>query len=152
GLKEVPEKMRSDFRARYSGIYRQYVDLLLGQNQPAQAFEVLERSRTRILLEMLLAARIDIHKGADASLLEQEHSLRELLAAKSDRRLRLLGEKDKEKQVAAFTQEIEELEKQYQDVEEQLRVNSPAYAALTQPQSLSVDEIHQLLDPDTALL
>jgi len=78
--------------------------------------------------------------------------LRELLAAKSDRRLRLLGEKDKEEQVAAFTSEIEDLEKQYQDVEERLRANSPTYAALTQPQPLRASEIQQLLDAETVLL
>ena len=99
-----------------------------------------------------MAAHIDIRKGADAGLLQQEHSLRELLAAKSDRRLRLLGEKDKEKQVAAFTTEIEDLEKQYQDVKERLRANSPPYAALTQPQPLSASEVQQLLDADTVLL
>jgi CHAT domain-containing protein/Tfp pilus assembly protein PilF len=146
------EEVRSGFRASHSDIYREYVDLLIGQNQATQAFEILERSLTRILLEMLMAAHIDIRKGADAGSLQQEHSLQELLAAKSDRRLRWLGEKDKEKQVAAFTKEIEDLEKQYQDVEERLRANSPTYAALTQPQPLSLGEIQQLLDADTVLL
>jgi CHAT domain-containing protein len=146
------EEERSGFHATHSEIYRGYVDLLLGQNKPAQAFEVLERSRARILLEMLMAAHIDIRKGADAALLEREHSLRDLLAAKSDRRLRLLGEGDQEKQIAAFTQEIEGLEKEYQEVEDQLRLSRPGYAALTQPQPLNTNEIQLLLDPDTVLL
>jgi len=146
------EEIRSGFRAKYSDIYRGYVDLLLAQQHPEKAFEVLERSRARILLEMLTAAHIDIHKGADSSLLEQERSLRESLAAKSDRRLRLLGDKKNEKQVAVFTQEIEELEKQYQEVEGRLRANSPAYAALTQLQPLTASEIQQLLDADSVLL
>jgi CHAT domain-containing protein/Tfp pilus assembly protein PilF len=146
------EEVRSGFRANHSHIYREYVDLLLGQNQPAQAFEILERSRTQTMVEMLMAAHIDIRKGADEGLLQQERSLRELLAAKSDHRLRLLGEKDKEKQVAAFTSEIEDLEKQYQDVEERLRATSPTYADLTQPQPLGVSEIQQLLDAETVVL
>ena len=146
------EEVRSGFRANHSDIYRECVDLLLGRHQTAQAFEILERSRTRVLLEMLMAAHIDIRKGADAGLLQQEHSLRELLAAKSDRRLRLLGEKDTEKQVAAFTSEIEDLEKQYQDVEERLRANSSTYADLTQPQPIRASEIQQLLDAETVLL
>jgi len=146
------EEVRSGFYANHSDIYREYVDLLLEQNQQAQAFEILERSRTRILLEMLMAANIDIRKGADASLLEQERSLRKLLAAKSDRRLRLLGEKDEEKQIAVFTQQIEDLEKEYQEIEDRLRLSSAGYAALTQPQSLNANEIQGLLDPDTVLL
>jgi CHAT domain-containing protein/tetratricopeptide (TPR) repeat protein len=146
------EEVRAGFRADHSSIYKEYVDLLLAQKQPTLAFEVLERSRARGLLEMLTAAHIDIHKGADPSLLEQEHSLRELLAVKSDRRLRLLGDTKNEKQVAVFTQEIAELEKQYQEVEERLRLNSPAYAALTQLQPLSTDEIQHLLDADSMLV
>jgi CHAT domain-containing protein/Tfp pilus assembly protein PilF len=146
------EESRSAFRAGHSDIYRDYVGLLLEQKQLARALEVLERYRARTLLETLSAARVDIHKGANPSLLERERSLRELLTAKSDRRLRLLGDKKNEKQVAAFTQEIEDLDKQYQEVEERLRQESPGYAALTQPQPLTASEIQQLLDPDTLLL
>jgi CHAT domain-containing protein/Tfp pilus assembly protein PilF len=146
------EDVRSGFRAKHSGIYKEYIGLLLAQKQTGRAFEVLELSRARTLLEMLLAAHLDIHKGADPSLLQQERILEETRAAKADRRLRLQGENNNEKQVAAFTREIEDLDKQYQEVEERLRLSSPSYAALTQPQPLSVSEIQQLLDPDTLLL
>jgi CHAT domain-containing protein/tetratricopeptide (TPR) repeat protein len=146
------EDVRSGFRAKHAGIYKEDIDLLLAQKQTDRAFEILELSRARTLMEMLLAAHLDIHKGADPSLLQQERSLEETRAAKSDRRLRLQGEKNNEKQVAAFTKEIEDLDKQYQEVEERLRLTSPSYAALTQPQPLSASEIQQLLDPNTLLL
>jgi CHAT domain-containing protein/Tfp pilus assembly protein PilF len=146
------EEVRSSFRASHSDIYTDYVDLLLIQKQPEQAFGVLERSRARTLMEMLAAARVDIRKGADPVLLEQERSLQESLTAKSERRLQLLGEKNTEKQVAALEKEIAGLDKQYQGIEEQLHLNSPAYIALTQPQPLSTTEIQHLLDADTVLL
>jgi len=146
------EEVRSGFRAKHEDIYRQYIDVLVAQKQPERAFEVLERSRARVLLEVLEAAHLDIRRGADPSLLEQERSLRDLLAAKSDRRLRLLSENNNEKQLSAFATEIEDLEKQYQDVEERIKLNSPAYAALTQPQPLTANEIQHLLDADTVLI
>lgn len=146
------EEARSGFRARYSNIYKDYIDLLVEQNHPEKALEALDGSRARILFETLVAAGVDIRKGADASLLQQERSLQGLLTAKSDRRLRLMAEKNNDRQVAVFGQEIEDLEKQYQEVEERLRVNSPAYAALTQPQPLTLTAIQQLLDHDTLLL
>lgn len=146
------DELRSTFRANHLDIYQRFIELLVLQNQPNRALEILERSRARTLLEILSAAHLDIHHGADPSLLKQEQSLKELLSAKSQRRLQLLGDKNKEKQVAAFTQEIEDLKKQYQDVEERLRLTSPAYAALTQPQPLTASEIQQLLDSDTLLL
>lgn len=146
------EEVRSGFGAKHSGIYTAYVDLLLAQKKPERAFEVLERSRARVLLEMLTAAHVDIRTGADPWLLEQERSLQESLRAKSERRLRLLEQKNTEKQLAAISKEIEDLEKQFQDVEERLRLSNPGYAALTQPQPLAFGEIQKLLDSDTLLL
>lgn len=146
------EQVRSGFGAQHSDIYKSYVELLLSQKQPERALEVLERSRARTLLEMLAAARVDIRTGADPSLLEQERSLQKSLEAKLDRRLRLLARENTEQQVAAISKEIEDEEKQYQDVEEQIRVRSPGYAALTQPQPLAFAEIQRLLDSDTVLI
>jgi CHAT domain-containing protein/Tfp pilus assembly protein PilF len=147
------EETRSHFRAKHAGYYRGYIDLLLADKQPERAFQVLERLRGRSLLEILATARVDIRKGADAALLEKERSLRELLSAKSERRIKLLGEKHNEGQIAAFDKEINELLSQYKDTEEQIRAGSPAYAALTQPQPLSAKEVQQqLLDADTLLL
>src|SRR5207245_434022 len=119
------------FRAKHANYYRDYVDLLLAQGRSEQAFEVLERSRARTLLEMLAEGHIDIHEGADAGLRQQERDLQAEIAAKSNRRLRLLGEKHTEDQVAAIDQEIKKQVSEYQDVEEQLRSSSPVYAALT---------------------
>lgn len=146
------EEVRSSFRSEHQNYYKGYLDLLLSQNQPALALQASERSRARILLEMLESAHVDIHKGADPSLLEQERSLKKLIAAKSERRLRLLGDKNNEQQITAFSKEIEDLEKRYQGLEELLRLSSPGYLALTQPQSLAADEIQHLLDPETLLL
>lgn len=147
------EKVRSGFRANHSHIYGDYAGLLLAQNQPEQAFEIVERSRVRTLLEMLLAARIDIRKGANPSLLERERVLQDSLTAKSSRRLQVLGEMNNEKQLAALTRDIEELAGQYQEVEERLRMNSPDYAALSQPVTLTAGQIQrELLDDDTLLL
>lgn len=50
------QDVRSGFRARFDAYYRDYIDLLMRQNQPRRAFDVLERSRARSLLEMLAEA------------------------------------------------------------------------------------------------
>lgn len=160
------EEGHSGFRTEHSDIYREYIDLLLSQKHPGVAFEVLERSRARTVLEMLLAARVDIRRGMVTSLLEQKRSLQASLSAKYTRSLQLqvqlhmqlrgdeplLGYKNKEKQATAVTLVIAALEGLYQDVEERLRQNSWGYAALMQPQPLTAGEIQQLLDADTVLL
>ena len=147
------EEERSDFRARYEGYYKDYIDLLIAQKQPDLAFQVLERSRARTLLETLAAAHVDIRRGADASLLERERELRDSITATYGRRIRLLSGEHTEQQITSADQEVKKLLAQYDDVEGQIRVSSPAYAALTQPPPLNTKQIQQeLLDGNTLLL
>jgi CHAT domain-containing protein/Tfp pilus assembly protein PilF len=146
------EESRSGFRARHANFYRDYLDLLMRQNRPALAFQVLERSRAQTLLEMLAAAHVDVRKGVDAVLLERERSLASDITAKANRRIRLMGEEHSQERVAAVNQEIEKLLAEHKDLDEQIRVTSPGYAALTQPQPLQAKQIQELLEEDTLLL
>ena len=147
------EEIRSGFRAGYASYYKDYIDLLVKQGNPVIAFQVSERFRARSLLETLSAANIDIHTGVDSGLVEKERSLQQSLAAKADRRLRMLGEKHSDQQLAAMTREIDQLLRQYKEVEQQLRASSPSYAALTHPSTMNARQVQeQLLDAGTLLL
>src|SRR5205085_8767910 len=58
-----------------------------------------------------------------------------------------------EEQANAIAKEIDTLTTEFQQVEGQIRQTSPRYAALTQPQPLTLKEIQtQVLDSDTVLL
>jgi CHAT domain-containing protein/Tfp pilus assembly protein PilF len=145
--------VRAEFRAKHAGYYAAYSDLLLEQKQPELAFEILERSRARTLLEMLAESHLNIREGADPTLLEQQQKLQAALAAKTKERVDLLQGKHTEVQAAAAGKEIDGLLSQYRDVEEQIRSSNPRYAALTQPQTLSAADVRrQLIDADTVLL
>jgi CHAT domain-containing protein/Tfp pilus assembly protein PilF len=145
--------VRADFRAKHATYYSEYTDLLLSMGKPDAAFSVFERSHSRTLIEMMAAANIDIHQGVDSALLDHERSLRKAISTKSDLRVRLMGEAHSEDTLKAVQKDIDELLSQFQDVESQIRVASPAYAELTQPQPLSAKEVQtQLLDPNTLLL
>jgi len=143
----------SSFLAKHQDIYRQYADLLVQLGSVDQAFDVLERSRARSLAEALASSHLDIRKGVDPSLLEQERSLGQKFTAKSNYRIHLLSQSHSEEQIKALDKEISELLIQYQDVEGQIRSSSPGYAALTQPEALNGRQIQErLLDEDTVLL
>ena len=144
--------VRSGFRAKYRNYYREYIDLLTSQKQPELAFQVMERSRARGMLEILSAAHANIRNGVEPSLLQQEQSLQELIRAKSERRIRLLSEKNNAEQLGNLEKEISDFRAQYQEVEGRIRSTSPVYAALTQPKPLSAQEVQQLLDENTVLL
>jgi CHAT domain-containing protein/Tfp pilus assembly protein PilF len=145
--------LRSNFRAKRTDYYFDYADLLITQKKLDLAFQVLEQSRARTLLEMLTEARVDIRQGVNTQLLERERTLQATLSAKSNRKISLLKGKHAEEQVVAVNKEIDEILSQYRDVEGEIRISSPTYADLTQPKPLNAKEVQQeLLDADTVLL
>ncbi len=152
-------ELRAAFLATQQHFYRLHIDLLmqLHKQTPAQgldgaALQASERARVRSLLEILTEARIDIRQGGDAALLDREHRLQQQLNAKEQARLQLLSRKSNPAQAAAAEKELRALAAEYQEVQAQIRAQSPHYAALTQPQPLKLSEMQQLLDADTMLL
>jgi CHAT domain-containing protein len=142
------------------GYYEFYTDLLMrlhtrepsaGHN--AAAIQSSERARARSLLDTLTEARRDIHQGADPQLLERARRMQQQLNAKSERLTRLLGGKHSDEEAATAEKDVRALLTEYEQVQTQIRLSSPRYAALTQPAPLSLREIQeQVLDDDTLLL
>jgi CHAT domain-containing protein/Tfp pilus assembly protein PilF len=145
--------VRSGFRASALAFYNDYIQLLVERNQFEQALNVLERSRARSMLETLSAAHVDIRKGVSPKLLEKERTRQAEMESKTNIRVQVLAGKHTQEQAASIDKEIKELRHQYQDVEDEIRVSSPAYAALTHPTPLSARQIQQqVLDPGSLLL
>jgi CHAT domain-containing protein/Tfp pilus assembly protein PilF len=147
------DAVRSGLRADYSETYREYADVLIAQGRPERAFEVIERSRARTLLEMLRSARVDVRRGVPPELLEKERAARRALSAASDRRRGVLAGSPGEEQAAAAGKQVDTRLAELRAVEGEIRATSPGYAALTQPQPFGLEAIqHELLDADTVLL
>jgi CHAT domain-containing protein len=148
------KEAQTGLRAQHSDYYLKYIDLLMAQNRPELAFEVLERWHARSLLELLTEAQVDIEKGADPALLQQERLVNERLTAKTNQQIQAINGKDNNKErIATINKEIEELLAQFHQIEGQLRATSAGYAALFHPERLNVREVQQqLLDKDTLLI
>jgi len=154
------QELRASFIATESQNYELCIDVLMHLHKPgtldgldAKALHVSERGRARSLVEMLAEARADIRQGVDVSILERARTLQQSLKDKEERYSRLFTGKPNEEQVAAALKKIEEIRSEYQQVQSQIRSTSPRYAALTQPQPLTLKEIQeQVLDPGTLLL
>jgi CHAT domain-containing protein/Tfp pilus assembly protein PilF len=154
------QELRASYFASRQEFYQTYIDVLMRMQMqnPAAAFdsvalEVSEQASARSLLELLTESRADIRQGVDGSLLEREHSLQQLLNAKAAAQFALLNRKHTPAQAEAFAKEIASLTTEYDELKAQIRARDPRYAALTQPQPLSLAEIQkQVLDPDTLLL
>ncbi|WP_333456036.1 tetratricopeptide repeat protein [Microcoleus sp. herbarium5] len=154
-------ELRTSYFATVQDYYQLYIDLLmqLHKTQPksgydTKAFEASERSRARSLLELLQEANADIRQGVAPELLQRERSLQQQLDALEKQRIEVLNRPNHTPaQQAELEKQRQTLIAQYQDIQAQIRATSPRYAALTQPQPLTLAQIQQqILDENTILL
>lgn len=138
--------VRASYFAGKESYYDFYVDLLIrlherdrSQRYDIAAFEASERARARSLLDVVTAAGVAIREGTDPNLLQRQDDLRRRIITAERQR--------------SADDELRRLRTEAEEVEAQIRVRSPHYAALTQPVPLSLAEIRQrVLDEDTVLL
>jgi len=154
-------ELRASYFATVQDYYQFYIDLLmqLHKTNPksgydTKAFEASERSRARSLLELLQEANADIRQGVAPELLQRERSLQQQLDALEKQRIEVLNRPNHTPaQKAELEQQRQNLLTQYQDIQAQIRATSPRYAALTQPQPLTLAQIQQqIVDENTILL
>ncbi len=164
GLRSQPQSqtLRYSYFATKQSYYDAYVDLLmeLHRRQPdagfdAQALTASERARARSQLDALNESGVDLRRGADPQLRQRERVLERDIEALERQRLRWLDLSN-----GVRTPQVEDIEKQLREqflehgrVQREMRVASPQYAALTQPQPLTAADIQQhVLDRDTLLI
>ncbi|MCI0352562.1 MAG: CHAT domain-containing protein [Acidobacteriales bacterium] len=154
------QQQRSSYFATVGSYYDLYIDILMRQrnerdseNLNALAIEASERSRARSLLELLVEARIEIRQDIDPELLKRERTLQQALNTSAEQQIRLLSGKPTAEQAETAARRVASLTGQLQEVRAQIRAANPRYAALTQPQPLSLKQIQaEALDSETLLL
>ncbi|MGF1992345.1 MAG: CHAT domain-containing protein [Nostoc sp. ZfuVER08] len=154
------QELRASYFATVQNYYQFYIDLLMQMHkqEPSKGYDALalqtsERARARSLLELLTEAKADIRQGVEPKLLSQERDLQKQIDVLEKRRIQLLGGNYTKAQVQTLEKENEAVLEQYQQVQIKIRATSPRYAALTQPQPLSLAQIQQqVLDENTLLL
>lgn len=154
------QEMRSGYLSNTRRYYEFNIDLLMRMHDrdpsggfEAKAFEASEQTRARNLLETLFASGKDIRQGVPDELLQRERAVAQRLKAKSEYQTRLLSRSHSQEQERQAAKDVSDLTDEYREIEAAIRVASPRYAELTQPQPLTLSEIQaQALDPDTVLL
>jgi CHAT domain-containing protein/Flp pilus assembly protein TadD len=154
------QELRASYFASVQVYYQFYIDLLmqLHKTNPNKGYDALalhasERARARSLLELLTEANANIRQGVNPELLQQERTIQQQLSAAEYNREQLLKGQYTDKQLEDIKQQIATLLTQLPQLEGQIRVNSPRYAALKYPQPLTLPQIQQqVLDDNTLLL
>lgn len=149
------EEVRADFRAQHAAYYRDYIDLLIRQNQQAQAFRVLERSRARTLLEILGSGSVKITKAmTPAERKREDELLSHLVSLNRQLGIEKAARKPDEGHVAELKSGLEKTRLEYSDFRTALYVAHPELRAQRgQIQPISLGETASLLpDNRTAIL
>ena len=154
------QQLRASFLASVRKYYEFDIDVLMrlhaqhpSEGFDAAALEASEKSRARSLLELLAEARAEIRQDVDPSLLERERLLREAIADKAERQIRMLSGKHTEEEAALAAKEIDAFTNEYEQVQTRIKQASPRYSALTQPQPLDLKAVQEkVLDDETLLL
>ncbi len=154
--KIISQDLRTSYFSTVYSYYEFYIDLLMelheqnpNQGYDAKALHASERGRARSLLDILAESGADIKKGVDPQLLAEEKSLLQRLNALDQTRQLNPGERDFDE----LKQEIEAVRRELQNLEVEIKRNSPQYANLQYPSPLTASEIQQqVLDEETVLL
>ncbi|NES66904.1 MAG: CHAT domain-containing protein, partial [Okeania sp. SIO2D1] len=159
-IKVASAELRASYFATVQDEYQFYIDLLMqlhkqnpNQGYDAKAFHASERSRARTLLELLNEASVNIRQGIDPKLAMTERKLQQQLNTIETQRIQLLSGEYTPEQKANIEQTRDKLIDEYDKLRNKIRTTSPNYAALTQPQPLTLKKVQQqVLDNDTLLL
>src|SRR4051812_47840363 len=150
----VSLSLRAAFLASRRRAYSLLIALLMdrhaadpGGRHDREAFAISEQARARSLLDALYAGNAGRAGSAvPAEIRARWQSLHHRLSAKAEQQLLQGGRAETfEREIAALLVELD-------GVEEEIRRSDPHYAALSQPQPLSLAEIAGLLGPGTLLL
>ncbi len=150
--------VRASFVASTHRYYELHADILmqLHRQQPSQdfarrSFEATEKARARSFVESLREAHQDFRQDVDPVLLERERALEKVMEAKLAQRAELTRKPGQD--ATTLTKEIDRLTAEYDSIRAQIKLKSPRYAALMEPQPFTLDQIQQrILDADSILL
>lgn len=165
---EIIEEVRAnvtspEFRLSYFSGVRQNYELCIrilmqlerlrpGEGFAAEALSVNERSRVRLLLDLVNESRVNIRDGASKELLDRERRLRGLFRSQAQYRMALSLSRKKSSEIAEVERQMAQLTAEYQEVQAQLRQQNPHLLSLEQSAPLRLDQIQNELDGDTMLL
>ncbi len=150
---------RASFLGARRGVYELLIDVLMDLHRAHPlaghdrvALQVSERSRARTLLDLLEDPAASLDPSIPAQLHQRLRSAQRRLDAKARRQLRVLARGADQASAAALESQVQDALTELEAKQAEVRRASPRFAALSAPETLSVDGIQQLLDPETVLL
>lgn len=152
--------LKTSYLSSTSERYGLVVQLMMAKHRDAtgtgfdvQALEVTEKARARSLLEKISLVGTSFVKDAAPETVEKEKEIRILLNLNADRLIDDLATgKDVEK-TKKLEDEIKQLENRLEEINAAVKVKSPVYSAIKDPEPFDVGEFQaKVLDENSVLL
>ena len=153
-----------EFRASYfSGVRNHYelcIEILMqldherpGDGFAAEALSMSDKSRARLLLDLLSESQTGLRDGASAELLKRERELRGSARSLAQYEMELSLAKRNSSELMEVSKQLAELRSEYQDIQARLRERRPDHlAALEQFEPARLDQIKKELGGTETLL
>lgn len=176
----ISQQLRTSYFETTQRCFELYIDVELqlyhadsDDSHLAEALTANERAHARSLVDALAKTSTEVVQGVSPILLQKQQALIQEINSRAQTRQALLNEKEVQQQaydadqrkdrlqtltrtehrLASLAIDIEELISKADDVETQIHRGSSRYSALTEPQSLNLNQIQsELLDDNTLLL
>ncbi len=156
--KVASRDLRSSFVASVHQQYELTIDLLMqmhrlhpSEGYAARAFGISERARARSLLESLAETGSDIRTAASPCPPGTTRAIANLLNTKAEQQMQSSEKKSNGTKDAALTLEIDKLTTQYQQVQGQIRSESPHYSSSGSIAAFKLKEVQELILDDGSL-
>jgi CHAT domain-containing protein/tetratricopeptide (TPR) repeat protein len=135
-----------------AGVFAPAILLKVKLGKWAEAFELAERARARTFLDQMNNVHIDIQKGGDPELANQEQSLRFEMGSLEEKLRKERRENPRSEAAALMAASLKEKEETYNTVLIRLKASNPNYAELQSFFPTPLNEIQRLLGPQTTLI
>lgn len=151
-----PTLFREDLRTAYFATAQDrfdfQIDLLTELGAREEAWTTAERARAQALRDLLLEAGAGLRQTGDPELAARERTLQGRLDLTEKALLDSVSEPSAEA-LRERRREMESLVEELETVRGEIRRRSPAFAAMSRPEPISLDDVQEkLLDEDTVLL
>jgi CHAT domain-containing protein/Tfp pilus assembly protein PilF len=149
------EELKTSLAGQSASVYEKATLLLMRMNRPQEAFDMAERARARTFLDQLGNTRIDVRKGADTQLVQQEQDLRlelQTLQRSLAQQHALPQNAQNAEVLRSLGAQIHSRQQDYETLLTRIKLSNPEYASLVSVSPLTLTQIQQRLDADTTLL
>ncbi len=151
------DALKTSYFKSVQSYYELKIDILmqLHRQQPNKgydiaALETADQSRGRVLRELLIQSNAKLYTNIAPDLLKREQTLNQTIDAQEKQLIQRSEQRNSNTQ--ELKDSISKLYADRDDLKNEIRAKSPAYANLQYPKPTKLAELQQQLDPDTVML